>query len=482
MCVNLARCKFQKFIFGAMISSVICSVCSFLACLVVVQCVQPTVLSFAARSSEQLRNALVVSSGGVESVYVGSSTSLYKLNDSLSEQAAYTPLTSFNTMLLLLAPSNWLLACQRDDCLLLNGTSLGNNRSVVYPDTTRRLIIATQEDNEVLLKSSTENEAEFFVGKARVPNAGNGRAASFAKISISLPATGSPEASTVASLLESDIYRERTSFASFTTNGFAYYVFSLEHVREVRVARICINDTGVHGTGSGTDPPFATYTEIELICRDNGMPVSGTYHSATFSDEQTDVRVLLAIHQEGQNNTNFICSYSLSTIDTQMDQTLANCLNGQGKWDLARRYSIQQECPMNLQPSQKERITACVRLGQFRQVLEVPTANSAVGSVVASHTGTQPFHSLLVTSVSGVSFIHAGSHGLVEQVGWCVSALSFLELVIHVPFPSPLSCSFTSTNPPSLQATFVLLILMLQMNREMSLSYMLLAMGTLYMH
>ena len=318
-------------------------------------------------------------------------------------------------MLVVLTQSNLLLACQRDDCLLVNATNLRNNRSVDIPSTKGRLIISLQEDNEVLPTSQSANGTTFFVGKADFPNGGNSFAASISKLTLSL--VGDPTLSIVAYQEENDVFRGRRFFASFVRNSFAYYLFSVQQgtgkpVR-VAVARICTNDTG---TGS-PDNQFTTYTEIELWCRDNGMmEVTGTYFSGTFSDEQTDVRVLLAIHRASQPDTNFICSYFLSALDTQMDQTLTNCLDGNGRLGLARYGRIQvDDCPAGLSDQQKMTVTTCSRSGAFGRLLEVQNAYS--GSVVASLTGAQPFHSLLVTNISGFLFIAAGSYGRIEQVG-----------------------------------------------------------------
>ena len=356
-------------------------------------------------SSEQLRNALVVPTSGGDTVYVGSSTSLYSLNQTLSLQAVFTPLSSFNSMLLDVEQADRLLACQSDRCLLLNATSLQNNQSVGNP-TPARLLLVSGEDNEVVLISSDSSGAMFFVGKATAPNRGDPLVSAISKFSLTL--AGSPAIRTVANLDENSVFLARSFFTSFHKNGFVYFVFSIvtQQRREMRIARICSNDAGT------SDGGFSTYSEVLLNCADNGgSPLSGTYYAATIHDEEDNARVLLALHQAPQS-ISYICSYNLSAIDAAMEDALTKCTNGMGMLNLIRQGT--SSCPTGLTESQKSIITSCNRLGQFSLPIEVATPFS--GSVAVSLGNSQPFHSLLLTTVFGSTFIYAGSNGKLEQV------------------------------------------------------------------
>ena len=66
---------------------------------------------------------------------------------------------------------------------------------------------------------------------------------------LSLTVTGSPALSVDASIDENSVFHERNFFTSFRKNaGFVYFVFSIAITanaeREVRISRICSNDTG----------------------------------------------------------------------------------------------------------------------------------------------------------------------------------------------------------------------------------------------
>ena len=372
-------------------------------------------------SSEQLRNALVVPTSGGDTVYVGSSTSLYSLNQTLSLQAVFTPLSSFNAMLLDVEQADKLLACQSDRCLLLNATSLQNNQSVGNP-TPARLLLGSGEDNEVVLISSDSTSAMFFVGKATAPNGGDPFVSAISKFSLTL--AGSPAISTVAHLDENSIFFARSFFTSFHKNGFVYFVFSIviQQEKQIRIARICNNDGGT------SDGNLGTYSEVLLNCVDNGgPPLSGTFYAATIHDEEDDARVLLALHQTPQA-ISYICSYNLSAIDAAMEDALTKCTNGMGTRNLVRRGS--QPCPTTLNEEQKRLVSSCNRLGQFSLPIEVATPFS--GSVVVSLGNSQPFHSLLLTTVSGSTFVYAGSNGKLEQVAFttvlCGTSLIFVFL------------------------------------------------------
>ena len=358
-------------------------------------------LSFQPKSTfEQLRNALVVSKNGEDSIYVGSSTSLYRLSSTLSEQAAYTSLTSFNAMLLVLEQANRLLACQRDSCLLLDSTSLQNNQSVSPPDPTR-LLVSLDEDNEAVLISSSSSGASLFVGKANALNNGDRLASAISRLSLTV--SGSPALSAVVYLEESSVFRGRSFFASFQKNGFVYFVFSIELTpnaeRQVRIARICSNDTGANNI-------ISTYSEIQLECNSGGS--SGTYYSATMHDGQSGVFVLLTRHASSMN---FICSFDLSTIDSAMDATFTMCLNGIGTVNFNRQGTL--PCP-TLSQDQKDAISACNREGILALLIEVKPA--ITNTPLVAFPNSQPFQSLLVTELSGATFIYAGSNGQLEQV------------------------------------------------------------------
>ena len=361
-------------------------------------------VTFPAKSIlEQLRNALVVSTNGEDSVCVGSSTSLYRLSSTLSEQAAHTSLTSFNAMLLVLEQANSLLACQRDSCLLLNATSLQNNQSV-SPPTPGRLSFLV-EDNEAVLISSFSSGASLFVGKADALNQGDRLASSISKLSLTV--SGSPALSADAYIEEDNVFRGRSFFTSFRKNGFAYFVFSIALTsnaeREVRISRICSNDNG------NNENNFLTYSEAKLICNNGGS--TGTYYSATISDGQSGALVLLALHDKSQS-MNFICSYDLSAIDSAMDGALSMCVNGFGMLNLIRQPN--RACPTFLTQSQKDSISACSRTGLLSLPIEVTTPITSTPLV--AFPSSQPFQSLLLTEVSGYTFIYAGSNGTLEQV------------------------------------------------------------------
>ena len=320
----------------------------------------------------------------------------------MSEQAAYTSLTSFNAMLLVLEQANRLLACQRDSCLLLDSTSLQNNQTVTPPNFSR-LLLSLDEDNSAVLISSSSSGASLFVGKANALNNGDRLASAISRLSLTV--SGSPALSAVVYLEESNVFRERSFFASFQKNGFVYFVFSIELTpnaeRQVRIARICSNDTG------DNNEFISTYSEIQLECNNGGS--SGTYYSATIHDGQSGAFVLLTRHA---SSTNYICSFDLSAIDSAMGAAFTMCLNGIGTLNLNRRGTL--PCPTGLSQSQKDAISACDRGGALALPIEVKTPITNTPLVVFPNS--QPFQSLLVTELSGAIFIYAGSNGKLEQV------------------------------------------------------------------
>ena len=360
-------------------------------------------LSFQPKSTiEQLRNALVVSENGEDSIYVGSSTSLYRLSSTLSEQATYTSLNSFNAMLLVLEQANRLLACQRDSCLLLDSTSLQNNQTVMSPPIPSRLLLSLDEDNSAVLISSSSSGASLFVGKANALNNGDRLASAISRLSLTV--SGSPALSAVVYLEEFNVFRGRSFFASFQKNGFVYFVFSIELAtnaeREVRIARICSNDTGANNDA------ISTYSEIQLVCNNGGS--SGTYYSATIHDGQSGAFVLLTNHA---SSINYICSFDLSAIDSAMDTTFTMCVNGMGTLNLNRQGTL--PCP-TLTQDQKDARSACNRGGALALPIEVKPA--ITNTPLVAFPNSQPFQSLLVTELSGTTFIYAGSNGQLEQV------------------------------------------------------------------
>ena len=369
-------------------------------CSSVARSAQP--LTFQVVSPEQLRNALVVSKNGEDSIFVGSSTSLYRLSSTLSEQAAHTSLTSFNAMLLVLEQANRLLACQRESCLLLDSNSLQNNQTVTPPNPSR-LLLSLDEDNEAVLISSSSSGASLFVGKANALNNGDRLASAISRLSLTV--SGSPALSADIYLEESSVFRGRSFFASFQKNGFVYFVFSIEPTtnaeREMRIARICSNDTG------DNNEFISTYSEIQLVCNNGGS--SGTYYSATIHDGQSGAFVLLTRHA---SSINYICSFDLSAIDSAMDATFTMCLNGIGMLNLNRRGT--QTCPTGLTQNQKDARSACNRVGSLSLPIEVTTP--ITNTPLVAFPNSQPFQSLLVTELSGVTFIYAGSNGQLEQV------------------------------------------------------------------
>ena len=283
----------------------------------------------------------------------------------------------------------------------------------------------------------------FFVGKATALNEGDPLVSAISKFSLTL--AGSPVISTVANLDENSVFFARSFFTSFHKNGFVYFVFSIVTQqgvgRQVRIARICSNDGGTY------DGNLGTYSEVLLNCVDNGgPPLSGTYYAATIHDEEDDARMLLALHQAPQS-ISYICNYNLSAIDAAMEDTLTKCTNGMGTRNLIRRGSI--PCPTNLNEDQKRSISSCNRFTQSQFSLPIEVANPFSGSVAVSLDNSQPFHSLLLTTVSGSTSIYAGSNGKLEQVGLHYCSVQYFSHFCYYLFsvlsePNQLFCTLYS--------------------------------------
>ena len=233
----------------------------------------------------------------------------------------------------------------------------------------------------------------------------------------------------------------REFLSAFQHGGFSYYVNRLipsaEDGLQLRVVRLCNNDTGRDGT------LFRSYFEVQLAC---GGPATEPTAATYISDASgTATSIVVSATSSSQSDTssntdNHLCVYSLSEINTNMTIKYDQCVMGEGLVGLEREEiktcpgltQEQQNNPVSyfppcflgttvpcltLPPSPyPQNVNECRLTAELLPAQEVDVVGLAVSVFSQPLSGSQ-FSSLLHRTVDDVQFIFAGTdNGQLYQV------------------------------------------------------------------
>ena len=288
-------------------------------------------------NDDSLRNMLLVGDG----VLVGSSTNVYRLNSSTLEILNSINVTGLNRLLISVKDTGLggdVLSCQKEECILLDSTSLAMT-SVSILNSKASVLIPGDQD---LTGVATSDTSLFIARENFVGDSNNRIASSISKLTYT-PNTEELELSLVGSQVENFLFTERRFLTAFKTDDYVYYMYDLvDATNNLRISRTCVTDSG-----SGGSLGLATFTEATLQC--SGVS-SETVSSATTVTIDGHLMVLINLFTE--NDKNEICSFNVSIINEVMDNQLEMCKNGNGMLDLKRTDSS-NNCPSGLTEPQK---------------------------------------------------------------------------------------------------------------------------------
>ena len=300
-----------------------------------------TTITQGLNNDDSLRNMLLVD----DSVIVGSSTNIYRLNSSKLEILNSINVTGLNRLLISVEDTGLggdVLSCQKEECILLDSTSLAKT-SVSILNSIASVLIPGDQD---LTGVATSNTSLFIARENFVGDSNNRIASSISKLTYT-PNSEELELSLVGNQVEGDLFTERRFLTVFKTEKYVYHMYDLvdrvvDATNNLRISRTCVTDPG-----SGGSLGLATFTEAILKC--TGVS-SETVSSATTVTIDGHLMVLINLFTESNNNE--ICSFNVSMINEAMDNHLEMCKNGDGLLGLKRSRSMNNNCP-SLSESQK---------------------------------------------------------------------------------------------------------------------------------
>ena len=284
-------------------------------------------------NDDSLRNMLLVG----DSVLVGSSTNIYRLNSSTLEILNSINVTGLNRLLISVEDTGLggdVLSCQKEECILLDSTSLAMTSVSILDNEASVLIPGYLDLTGVVATSDTS----IFIAREKFVGDSNNRIASSISKLTYIPNNEELELSLVGNQVEVNLFTERRFLTVFKTDDYVYYMYDLvDATNNLRISRTCITDPG-----SGGSLDLATFTEATLQC--SGVS-SETASSAATVTINGHLMVLVNIFTE--NDKNEICSFNLSIINEAMDNQLDMCKNGNGMLGLERTKSS-NNCPSGL--------------------------------------------------------------------------------------------------------------------------------------
>ena len=290
-------------------------------------------------NDDSLRNMLLVG----DSVLVGSSTNIYRLNSSTLEVLNSINVTGLNRLLISVEDTGLggdVLSCQKEECILLDSTSLAMT-SVSILNSKASVLIPGDQD---LTGVATSDTSLFIARENFVGDSNNRIASSISKLTYSPNNEAELELSLVGSQVENFLFTERRFLTAFKTDDYVYYMYDLvDATNNLRISRTCVTDPG-----SGGSLGLATFTEATLQC--TGVS-SETVSSATTVTIDGHLMVLINLFTE--NDKNGICSFNVSIINEAMDNQLELCKNGMGLLGLERTGHSNFNCPSGLTEPQK---------------------------------------------------------------------------------------------------------------------------------
>ena len=298
-----------------------------------------TMITQGLNNDDSLRNMLLVG----DSVLVGSSTNIYRLNSSTLEVLNSINVTGLNRLLISVEDTGLggdVLSCQKEECILLDSTSLTKTSVSILNIIPNVLIPGDQDLTGVV---ATSNTSLFIARENFVGDSNNRIASSISKLTYT-PNNEELELSLVGSQVEDSLFTKRRFLTVFKTDDYVYHMYDLvDATNNLRLSRTCVTDPG-----SGNSLDLATFTEATLQC--SGVS-SETVSSATTVTIDGHLMVLINLFTE--NDKNEICSFNVSIINEAMDNQLEMCKNGDGMLGLERTGSS-NNCPSGLSESQKK--------------------------------------------------------------------------------------------------------------------------------
>ena len=127
--------------------------------------------------------------------------------------------------------------------------------------------------------------------------------------------------SIVPSLLKSRVFQ-----TGFIVNDFVYYV--VEDGTKIRIMRVCNETAGAEDLSSIKTKLFRALYEVELVC---GGPALYAAASVTKLVNSSSSILVLAVRSPLSSSTSRVCTYSISDINTAMDNSLTACAAGEDR-------------------------------------------------------------------------------------------------------------------------------------------------------
>lgn len=164
---------------------------------------------------------------------------------------------------------------------------------------------------------------------------------------------------------ESSNLTPREFLAAFNYQGYVYLVTRIQLInRDIKIilARFCELDKGIR---DGSNPSlFASHFELELQCSPSGGGGMSTLlgiSAAFFNTTGTEHIVLVVADGDSTSTTvtNYLCTYSLDTINQLMSDKLQSCIDGMDNTGFTRQG--QGSCPSDLSDERKQVSVLCLQ-------------------------------------------------------------------------------------------------------------------------
>ena len=244
---------------------------------------------------------------GAGSIYVSARSQLYRLNSNL-EQEEIRGLASEAVNISLSTDGRWLVVCLTDlSCEVYNATNL--SAEPVF----RRENVTRSPENVALFAA----EDSFYVGSISVDGLGAQQQIILGQYGFAGSRNGTVESGTYG-ISRSEF--ERNFYGGFVRGSNAYY-FATDNrplvgdVRSIKVMRVCHNSD------------FGALYELSLGCG-GAAPSSDSRISGVSVVEglagMAGTTVILSRNRPGSSQ-NFVCLYSLQTIDNMMQAKFNTC-------------------------------------------------------------------------------------------------------------------------------------------------------------
>ena len=325
-----------------------------------------TVPSFAPSSSpETLRNFVLFE----PDLIVGSSKYLYRLSTSLSVRQNLT-LGTPNRLLVTDPNGSYrgkVLDCGTRRCSLLNMANIHSPPAWQVSSS----VLRDGPDNVVgVFAPGPNGTSSLTLGEKRIEEDRGFPIPSLISkgdlVNVNTPA--SPSFGAFAFHEESSNLRTREFLAAFNYRGYVYLVTRIQLIDaniKIILARFCELDKGMR---DGSNPSlFTSHFELELQCSPSGgsgMNMLLGISAAFLNTTSTESIVLVSANGDNTTVTNYLCTYSLDTINQLMSEKLQSCIDGTGGTGFTREGD-QGNCPNDLPDEQKRVSILCLQHWQL---------------------------------------------------------------------------------------------------------------------